>query len=547
MIPLRCAAYARFSSDRQSPASIVDQVRKCRDYAERQGWQILDQHIYTDEAVSGATDDREGLRRLLEAATSSERPFDAILIDDTSRLSRKMSDSLRITEELRFAGVRLIFVSQGIDSDSEQAEVLLATHGIVDSLYIRELGKKTYRGLEGLALRGLHTGGYCFGYRSNAILDSTQTDAHGRPLIVGARLVVDEAQAETVRRIFTLYSSGRSLKQIARLLNAEGVPSSRPGRTGSAWCHSSVRKILLNDRYRGLVFWGRTRNVRTPKGGQVKRSRPPTEWVMAETPEQRIVSDELWEAVERQRERVKQLYANTGKRTGLLRGRATRYLFSGLVKCGVCNANLNIVAGGKARPATYGCPQAPQGACSNRLRIRRDVLETRLLERLQAEVLHPEVVDYTLLRFEKELNKALSSVDDESEQLRRKKAQLKKEVHNLTQALADGYSPAITGELAVRERELASITDQLLSIRPTLIRTRMKDIRTFVRRRLADIRGLLNSDVAKAKTELFKHIQEIRLYPDGQTYKAAGEWDLLGGATMVQPGCSAATTSSGGM
>ncbi len=151
------------------------------------------------------------------------------------------------------------------------------------------------------------------------------------------------------------------------------------------------------------------------------------------------------------------------------------------------------------------------------------------------------------MRFEKELNKALSSVDDESEQLRRKKAQLKKEVHNLTQALADGYSPAITGELAVRERELASITDQLLSIRPTLIRTRMKDIRTFVRQRLADIRGLLNSDVAKAKTELFKHIQEIRLYPDGQTYKAAGEWDLLGGATMVQPGCSAATTSSGGM
>jgi len=175
------------------------------------------------------------------------------------------------------------------------------------------------------------------------------------------------------------------------------------------------------------------------------------------------------------------------------------------------------------------------------------VLETRLLERLQAEVLHPEVVDYTLLRFEKELNKALSSVDNESEQLRRKKAQLKKEVHNLTQALADGYSPAITGELAVRERELASITDQLLSINPTLIRTRMKDIRTFVRRRLADIRELLNSDVAKAKTELFKHIQEIRLYPDGQTYKAAGEWDLLGGATMVQPGCSAATTSSGGM
>ena len=60
---LRCACYARFSSDRQSPTSIVDQVRKCRDYAERQGWRVLDRHIYADEAVSGATTDRPGLRQ----------------------------------------------------------------------------------------------------------------------------------------------------------------------------------------------------------------------------------------------------------------------------------------------------------------------------------------------------------------------------------------------------------------------------------------------------------------------------------------------------
>jgi DNA invertase Pin-like site-specific DNA recombinase len=49
MIPLRCAIYARYSSDRQSTASIADQIRKCREYATRQGWIVLENHVYSDE------------------------------------------------------------------------------------------------------------------------------------------------------------------------------------------------------------------------------------------------------------------------------------------------------------------------------------------------------------------------------------------------------------------------------------------------------------------------------------------------------------------
>ena len=64
---------------------------------------------------------------MLAAAISREKPFDVVLVDDTSRISRTLKDSFTIHDELRFAGVRLIFVSQGIDTDSEQAEVLLAT------------------------------------------------------------------------------------------------------------------------------------------------------------------------------------------------------------------------------------------------------------------------------------------------------------------------------------------------------------------------------------------------------------------------------------
>ncbi len=551
---LACAVYARYSTDKQNPLSIEDQVRKSHEYAARQGWRVLQEHTYADKALTGDTDDRPGLHHLLEAAASLPRTFDVILIEDTSRLSRDLGDSLRITKQLKFDGVRVVFVSQGIDSDSEQFEVLLATHGIVDSLYIRELAKKVYRGMEGRALKGLHTGGRCFGYRNQPIEDPGKTDSYGRPVIVGVRLVVEEAEAETVRRIFKLYASGNSLKRIAKLLNAKRVASPRPqtGRISRSWCPSSIRGMLRNDRYRGMVFWGKTRKVRVPKTGKrIKRQRAPTEWIMQELPEQRIVSDELWEQVDQRREQVKRLYANAGRKAGLLRGRTASlpYLFSGLLRCGQCGASLTIVSGrGKNRTASYGCPlnaQRGEIVCSNSLRIRRDVLEKRLLEKLQTEVLRPEVVEYTLERFEKELLKALDNLGGELERMRRQKRKLEVEINRLAEGLAAGSEmrpPAvIIAKINEREQELRAITDQLLASQPGSVQARLNDIRSFVLSRLADLHTLLNSDVMMARTELANHVQAIAFHPKDGSYKVSGTWDLIGDGRVVHPGPPAPT------
>src|SRR4051812_141411 len=104
---LRTAAYARYSSDRQSPASIQDQLRNCRKLAEEREWIFQDQHVYTDEALSGSGADRPGLVKLLDAASRLPRPFDVVLLDDTSRLSRNIGDIARVFEKLNFAGIRI--------------------------------------------------------------------------------------------------------------------------------------------------------------------------------------------------------------------------------------------------------------------------------------------------------------------------------------------------------------------------------------------------------------------------------------------------------
>ena len=110
----RCAIYARYSSDLQREASIEDQVRRCREYAGRQGWTVVEQFVVADKAVSAAAlAGRDGLQRLVSAAKLKSRIFDCLLIDDTSRLARDMSDALRTFKTLEFHGVTVVSCQPG--------------------------------------------------------------------------------------------------------------------------------------------------------------------------------------------------------------------------------------------------------------------------------------------------------------------------------------------------------------------------------------------------------------------------------------------------
>ena len=99
---MRCAMYARYSTDKQNPASNEDQNYKCEQYAQNRGWTVLQNHVYSDAEITGATLERPGLTRLLAAAESPGHPIDVILCEDTSRLSRKLADVLIICERLTF-------------------------------------------------------------------------------------------------------------------------------------------------------------------------------------------------------------------------------------------------------------------------------------------------------------------------------------------------------------------------------------------------------------------------------------------------------------
>ena len=528
---LRCAAYARYSSDLQSPSSIEDQLRKCREYATLRGFEFIEQHVYIDQAISGVGYDRPGLRALMAAAISESRPFDVILVDDSSRLSRDTKDALTIFERLNFAGIRLIAVSQGIDSQDEQAQVLVTVHGMVDSLYVKELAKKTHRGLEGLVLKGRHAGGRTFGYDTVPAEDG-----------VGKTLVINETEAPIVRRIFQMSASGLALKKIAMTLNRECVrpPRPRAGKKHATWCPNAIREMLYREVYMGRLVWNTSKFVKVPgTNKRVRRARPENEWRIVEREELRIVDQELWQRVSDRLTRLKDFYVGRRKPGLLQRSATSSYLFSGLLKCGRCGGNLVIVTGNKGpgQYRKYGCSQHfYRGACSNNLLERQDWLEKRLLAELQGEVLRPEAIEYVIEEFGRQLKVALENLSGELAQMRERKETIEAELRRLTATAAQtGPSPFLIEAINDREQQLRDITARLLSAGPGSVESHLVGIREFVTKRLSDLQGLLSGETTLARTELKKHVEEIRMTPqygEGRPhYLAEGAWNLLGKET----------------
>ncbi|HXS93823.1 MAG TPA: recombinase family protein [Candidatus Limnocylindrales bacterium] len=531
----RCGIYARYSSDRQSPASIEDQVRRCKEYADRERWEVLSEHIYKDEELSGVGSDRPGWTKLRSAMKRNPRPFDVLLVDDTSRLNRNLGDNSKFLDELNYLGVRVIAVSQGIDSQNKQSKLVMTFHGLADEMYIDELADKTHRGLEGRALKGLSTGGRTYGYDSVPVPSEVGADG-----VAARRRQINKAEAAVVLRIFEMYADGGSLKGIAKTLNAEHLPPPRKrrGRQFATWCPSAIREMLRRELYIGRIVWNRRRYMKRPDTNKrVSRKRPETEWTPPiEAPELRIIPQDLWERVQNRIAFVAKKY-NFGNCPGLAhRASTSPNLLTGLMKCGVCGANLIIVTGrGKNGHHRYGCPQHfNRGACTNGLKERADVLEKQLLSELQNAVLRPDAIEYVVQEFERNLQSSLAGLDNKIGRMRQRAEELKHEIASAVRNLiACNNNPTLVQAINTRQQELDEITRQLLSTEPDSVSAEIGRIRQFATGRLGDIRQILKVDVQKAKAELQKHISEIRMVPQVEGskghYVAEGEWNLLGG------------------
>ncbi|HWR14901.1 MAG TPA: recombinase family protein [Terriglobales bacterium] len=523
----RVAIYARYSSDLQRPTSIEDQIRNCRAIAERNGWIVAEEHIRSDSEITGQSlAGRDGLIELVEIAKTSPKPFDGILIDDTSRFGRYIPDVVRLADILEGHGIFLHFGTQGLDSRNPGFRQVFIIYAMMDEQYVTGVSQKVHRGQHGRVLNGYVPGGKCYGYENIPVEDPTRRGEYNRPAVIGVIQRPLSAEAAIVQRIFEMYAAGYSYARVAKTLNQEGILSPQAPRKGRvrAWCPSAIREMLLNEKYKGVTVWNRTKTVRNrDKEGRIEqRPRPQSEWVRVEVRELRIISDELWDAAREQNRLVREKHGPK-RLGGMNRTEASRrYIFSGLLECGECGRNITTVAG-TAPNSRYGCPNHRfRGVCSNDVTIAQRKLEDQLLtalsrnllDRTNQEALVRAVAEQVKIKLEAEASRARHATERQAE-LKQEKAKLMKKAANLAEAIAElSMSATLKAELQAVERRLSDL-DRLLTpaTAVTVPSFSEEEFREFVRRKSQELVDVLLGDPVVARRELQRRISKLVLTP----------------------------------
>ena len=315
------ALYARVSSERQDvDLSVAAQLRALRDYAQRNGYLVARE--YVDEAESGRIADRPQFSRMLDEASKPEAPFKEILVWKFSRFTRKREHAVAFKSMLRRRGVRVVSITEQAD-DTPTGKLLEAIIESVDEFYSENLAQEVLRGMREAATRGFWMTTYApYGYRRVYVQDGIKK----RP-----KLELNPPADAVVRRIFDMVLQGRSILDVTKTLNAEGIPTTN----GKKWLKTTIHTMLDHEAYTGTLVWG----------AKAKDGAPP---VRVENAHPAIVS-------KRDFQKARKLLASRAPKKMNPRRASSPYLLSGLVKCETCGKAMTAAEAKSGRYTYYIC------------------------------------------------------------------------------------------------------------------------------------------------------------------------------------------------
>jgi site-specific DNA recombinase len=335
------AIYARYSTDDQRPTSIEDQVRQCTDAAEAKGFKVEEKWIFADRAISGGhkgSAKRAGFRSLLDAIEA--RQVSVIFVDEVSRVARNELDGARLSHLADTMGLRIVVVSDGIDSAAgDNWKLTWSLKLLLAVQQNQSTAKEVTRGMIGQLERGFMIAQAPIGYSAERIVAGRDS---------GTRWHIEPRGAEIVRKMYKWRCEGMSLLRIATRLNEERVacPGAKRCKGDTYWRPATVARILGNTIYKGLFVWNGSSFTRAK--ARIKQKEVVTK--PYPRPELRLVSDEVWSDCN----------PSSGKES--IRG-GGRYAVTGVVRCGHCNGGLSF-GGGPQVIGAY-CAQCAQAKAVN--------------------------------------------------------------------------------------------------------------------------------------------------------------------------------------
>ena len=363
---MRVWLYARLSGD-DDPAqnSLQNQQEICRTFAEKNGWSIAGSSA--DDNISGMNFSRRGLDTLTAAVQAKQ--IDAVLVKDLSRLGRHRTQTALFIDFLREKQVRVISVTEGVDTFCEEDDLMIGVRGLMNDYYAKDIGKKIRAGYRQKQKDGLVITppfGYWKDRNTNQVL-------------------VQPEAAETVQLIYALYLQGCGQKEIARRLNRLGrktpaqimterlgYDSQKPHKTRDGqflWTYASVKNVLAEEAYTGVLV-----NHRREYLGGKARAVNEADWLRHENFYPVIIEKAIWQQVQTRLKQQARPAVNN----------RTKHRYAGLLTCQECgNTFIPMIRcwNGKSR-VEYVCRgyhRNGKSYCSSH-RIHEEVLDAAVQE-----------------------------------------------------------------------------------------------------------------------------------------------------------------------
>ena len=287
---MRCGIYVRVSTDdqRDNGYSIDSQLRMIKEYCEKNDYNIVD--VYNDAGHSGKDLMRPEMQRLL--ADIKSKKIDKLIAIKVDRLTRNNYDGFWLLNYCEEHDVKIELILEPYDVSTANGEMIFGMNLVFGQRERKEIGARTKRAMEEMALEKIHPSKAPYGYIRN------KETGH---------LEIEPIEAQVVKEIFELCKQGKSTRNIATIMKDNNAYLKQ-----GKWASDRIYKILTNAIYIGTFEYG-------------KYKRKHQDVLRVENYCEPIIDETTWNAT--RNVLVKNKHSNYGEYI---------HLFSGLVKCPIC-------------------------------------------------------------------------------------------------------------------------------------------------------------------------------------------------------------------
>jgi site-specific DNA recombinase len=478
--------YCRVSTDDQEKegTSLTTQREACVKYCQDKGYA----HIKTfSETYTGTTLDRPQLTDLRDLVAAGE--VNVIVIYCLDRISRDPTHAAILFQEFERLAVRTEAVTETIEN-TDMGKLISYIRGFASKLEVEKIRERTSRGKtarlkEGQLPTGTGIGAY--GY---------QWDKPTKK-----RVIVPE-EADIVRRIFSMILQGRSLSQIAKSLNEDGITT----KAGLSWCHTTVRRTATNPIYAGETYYGRRKRVGKNKVQALERDK----WISLPDVTPAIINKATFDTAQ---EALQRTHPQTRKTE-------STYFLTGLMfcpECGspICGATLN----GKYR--YYRCrgtmPTRTRAAICNAKYIRADEVEPYVWDRFANLVSSPLTVLSTFTDLGYDSSKRANMVPIIDKQLKALHNRLKtyepreRKLYNILHKpqVTEEYVLDAVDKLKNQQQEDKRQIDELLDLRKQ--QAQVTKINVTLSKYSEDLKAAMSANLSTTQKRQFLQAYEVRV------------------------------------